>query len=176
MCVYIHVNKEIHREKDREKLTDTGIHTQTYIQTQTQTSKQEVTPTRTYPRTGRRTLAFLQQIWQSVVVAISVLALVECHLKETSLDDTAVSDTQANDTIVNVDTLFTSDTWENETAFYSSRANETCKWIPEAERESFGVYDQNMCKFFHCLSIYLFVYVFFGKLMSNISSFFVVLF
>ncbi|XP_037782144.1 uncharacterized protein LOC119578655 [Penaeus monodon] len=95
-------------------------------------------------RKGTIVIGSLSVIWQSVVVAISVLALVECHLKETSLDDTAVSDTQANDTIVNVDTLFTSDTWENETAFYSSRANETCKWIPEAERESFGVYDQNM--------------------------------
>lgn len=77
-----------------------------------------------------------------------MLALVECHLKDTSPDDTLVSDTEANDTALYVDTLFANGTWGNETAFYSSLVNDTCKWVPEAERESFGVYDQNMRKFF----------------------------
>ncbi|XP_027229806.2 uncharacterized protein [Penaeus vannamei] len=95
-------------------------------------------------RRGTIFIGGLSVIWQSVVVAISVLALVECHLKDTNPDDTLLGDTEANDTALYVDTLFANGTWGNETAFYSSLVNDTCKWVPEAERESFGVYDQNM--------------------------------
>nr|XP_027229869.1 uncharacterized protein LOC113821464 isoform X2 [Penaeus vannamei] len=76
-------------------------------------------------RRGTIFIGGLSVIWQSVVVAISVLALVECHLKDTNPDDTLVSDTEANDTALYVDTLFANGTWGNETAFYSSLVNDT---------------------------------------------------
>ncbi|XP_042880691.1 uncharacterized protein LOC122258665 [Penaeus japonicus] len=93
-------------------------------------------------RRGTILIAGLSMIWQSVVVAVSVLALVECHLEDTSID-TLVHDTLASDTLRN-DTSPRNETSKNDTVVNSAVGNATCKWIPEAERESFGVHDQNM--------------------------------